>query len=85
MLVLVYHQRHRIPPAALVWTAARRFLALTSEYVPPNPRMLITAFPALMALAYYVRGKGWALLLWTNVGLLILLSVLTFHSTTLRP
>jgi hypothetical protein len=24
-------------------------------------------------------------LLWTNVGLLILLSVLTFHATTLRP
>ena len=85
MLVLVYHQRNRIPPAALVWTAAVAFLALTSEYVPPNPRLLITAFPALMALAYYLRGKGWALLLWTNVGLLILLSVLTFHSTTLRP
>jgi Mannosyltransferase (PIG-V) len=85
MLVLVYHQRHRIPPAALVWTAGVAFLAVTSEYVPPNPRMLITAFPALMALAYYARGKGWAALLWTNVGLLILLSVLTFHATTLRP
>jgi hypothetical protein len=85
MLVLVYRQRHRIPPAAIVWTAGISFLALTSEYVPPNPRMLITAFPALMVVAYYARGRNWALLLWTNSILLVVLSLVTFYGTALRP
>jgi 4-amino-4-deoxy-L-arabinose transferase-like glycosyltransferase len=85
MLVLVYRQRHNIPPAALVWTGGVSFLALTSEYVPPNPRMLITAFPALMAVARYARGRTWRLLLWVNGVLLVVLSVLTFYGTTLRP
>jgi mannosyltransferase PIG-V len=85
MLVLVYRQRHHIPPAALVWTGGVSFLALTSEFVPPNPRMLITAFPALMAVARYAHGRTWRLLLWTNGVLLVVLSVLTFYGTTLRP
>ncbi len=85
MLVLVWRQRHRIGPAALVWTFGISFLALTSEYVPPLPRMLITAFPALMVVARYVRGKWWPILLWTNCVLLVVLSVLTFYGVTLRP
>jgi Mannosyltransferase (PIG-V) len=85
MLVLVWRQRHRIPPAALVWTAGISFLALTSEYVPPLPRMVITAFPALMVVALYVRGKWWPILIWTNCVLLVVLSMLTFYGVTLRP
>ncbi len=85
MLVLVYRQRRRIPAPALIWTAGVSLLALTSEFVPPNPRMLITAFPALMALAYYAHGWWWRLLLWSNGILLVVLSLLTFHGTTLRP
>lgn len=85
MLVLVYFQRRHIPAAALVWTAGISFLALTSEYVPPNPRMLITAFPALMAVARYAEGRSWRLLVWSNGALLIVLSLLTFYGTTLRP
>jgi 4-amino-4-deoxy-L-arabinose transferase-like glycosyltransferase len=85
MLVLAYRQRHHIPPAALVWTGGVSFLALTSEYVPPNPRMLITAFPALMAVARYAEGRTWRLLLWVNGVLLVVLSVFTFYGTTLRP
>ena len=85
MLVLVYFQRRNIPPAALVWTLGVSFLALTSEYVPPNPRMLITAFPALMAVARYAEGRTWRLLCWINGVLLVVLSLLTFFGTTLRP
>jgi hypothetical protein len=47
--------------------------------------MLITAFPALMAVARYVEGRSWRLLLWLNGVLLVVLSLLTFHGTTLRP
>ncbi|HEY2202700.1 MAG TPA: hypothetical protein VGH56_12505, partial [Solirubrobacteraceae bacterium] len=85
MLVLVWRQRRRIPPAALVWTLGISLLALTSEYVPPLPRMLITAFPALMAVARYARGKWWPILLWTNSVLLVVLSVITFYGLALRP
>jgi 4-amino-4-deoxy-L-arabinose transferase-like glycosyltransferase len=85
MLVLVVRERRRISPVALVWTAGISFLALTSEFVPPNPRMLLTAFPAIMVVARYVHGRGWTLLLWANGLLLAGLSILTFWGTTLRP
>jgi len=85
MLILVVLQRRRISPEALVWTAGVSFLALTSEFVPPNPRLLITAFPAIMVLGRYARGRFWTLLLWSNVLLLAGLSMLTFWGTTLRP
>ncbi|MDQ6731289.1 MAG: hypothetical protein M3022_13590 [Actinomycetota bacterium] len=85
MLILVVLQRRRISPEALAWTAGVSFLALTSEFVPPNPRLLITAFPAIMVLGRYARGRFWTVLLWSNVLLLAGLSMLTFWGTTLRP
>ncbi len=85
MLAMMFRARRSVPIEAIVWTVGISFLALTSEYVPPNPRLLITAFPALMVAAHYIRGKRFTTLLWANVLLLIVLSVLTFHGTTLRP
>ncbi len=85
MLALVFFQRRQISAEAIVWTLGISFLALTSEYVPPNPRMLITAFPAILVVGRYVRGKWFAALCWANGILLVLLSVLTFVGTTLRP
>ena len=70
---------------ALVWTAGISFLAVTSEYVPPNPRLLITAFPAVMVLARYVMGKGFWVLTATNLVLLLGLSWWTFVGYGLRP
>jgi hypothetical protein len=84
-LVLLFRERHRVSVEALAWTAAISFLALTSEYVPPNPRMLITAFPAVMVVARYLHGRAWTLALWANGILLVVLSVCTFWGTTLRP
>ncbi len=85
MLVLVYFSRRQISPEAIIWTAGISFLALTSEYVPPNPRLLITAFPALMAVAHYTHDRAFRILAWTNGSLLILLSLLTFWAHLLRP
>ncbi len=85
MLVLVYFSRREMSVEAIVWTAAISFLALTSEFVPPNPRMLITAFPALMAVARYARGGWFRAIVWGNGVLLVVLSLLTFYGTTLRP
>jgi hypothetical protein len=58
---------------------------VTAEYVPPNPRMLITAFPAVIVLAYYLKGRAFGWLLLTNGVLLAGLSALTFVGITLRP
>ena len=70
---------------ALVWTAGIVFLAVTSEYTPPNPRLLITAFPAVIVAAYYLGKRSFAAVLVVNGGLLALLSALTFVGPTLRP
>jgi hypothetical protein len=85
MLVLVYFCRRQMSVEAILWTAAISFLALTSEFVPPNPRLLITAFPALMAVARYASGKWFRMIVWANGVLLVVLSLLTFYGTTLRP
>ncbi|MFZ0040631.1 MAG: mannosyltransferase family protein [Solirubrobacteraceae bacterium] len=85
MLVLMWYSRHEVSAGAIVWTLGIAVLALTSEYVPPNPRMLITAFPALIVLARYVRGKWFHLLVTVSFVLLVVLAPLTFVSTTLRP
>lgn len=85
MLVLLFRERHRVSVEALAWTAGISFLALTSEYVPPNPRLLITAFPAVMVLARYLHGRAWSAVLWGNGILLVVLSLCTFWGTTLRP
>lgn len=84
-LVLLWRSRRSVSAVALVWTAGIAFFAFTSEFVPPNPRMLITAFPALMVLGRYLHGKWFAVLVFVNVWLLAGLSLLTFWSTTLRP
>jgi hypothetical protein len=85
MLVLMFRARRTISPEAILWTLLISFLAVTSEYVPPNPRMLITAFPALMVTAHYTRGKWFTWLAWANGVALVVLSLLTFYGLTLRP
>ncbi len=85
MLVLMVRDRRTLPLEAVLWTLGIAFLALTSEYVPPNPRMLTTAFPAIMVAGHYVRGRWFRRLLWTTVVLLVVLSTVTFYGVTLRP
>jgi hypothetical protein len=70
---------------AAVWTLGISVLALTSEYVPPNPRLLLTAFPAIVVFARVWRGRRYALLLAGSAAALAGLSALTFIGTTLRP
>jgi hypothetical protein len=80
--VLLLRARRTVSVAALVWAAAIGLLTLTSEFVPPNPRLLITAFPVVIVFARAFKGR-W--LLWVNGALLIALSYLTFYGHTLRP
>jgi hypothetical protein len=85
VFVLMWDSRRTMSVEAIVWTLAIAFLALTSEFTPPNPRMLIVAFPALMLLGHYVRGRGFQVLMWTNGVLLVVMSWVTFVGLTLRP
>jgi hypothetical protein len=85
LLVLVVRNWREMSVEAIVWTLGISWLAVTSEYTPPNPRLVITAFPAVMVLARYVHGKWWTALLWVNGVALVGLSALTFVGTTLRP
>ncbi len=85
MLVLVVRNYREMSVEAIVWALGISWLAMTSEYTPPMPRLVITAFPAVVVLARYVHGKWWTALLWVNGVLLVGLSALTFVGTTLRP
>jgi Mannosyltransferase (PIG-V) len=84
-LVLLLRKPRQISPEALTWTLAISFLAVTSEYVPPNPRLLITAFPAVLVFAHRLRGRGYAALIATSVVVLAGLSALTYIGVTVRP
>jgi hypothetical protein len=86
LLYLMVRIRRTISVEAWVWTLGITLLMITSEYVPPNPRLLITAFPAVIVLAYYVRsGVAFGALALVNGTLLAGLSALTFVGITLRP
>jgi hypothetical protein len=84
-LVLLFLRWREVSVEAFVWTLGVSYLAVTSEYTPPNPRLLITAFPAVIVFAYYLKRKGFAVFAATNGVLLAGLSALTFVGTTLRP
>jgi hypothetical protein len=85
MLVLMLRQWRVVPIGAVIWTLGIAFITLTSWNIAPNPRLLITAFPALMALAYYLKGRWFTVVLWVNGFLLAGLSAITFVGLTLRP
>jgi Gpi18-like mannosyltransferase len=83
--VLLLRIRRTVSIEAFVWTLGVTYLAVTSEYTPPNPRLLITAFPAVIVPAYYLRGRAYGWFALANGALLAGLSALTFIGTTLRP
>ena len=81
----MWRTREQIPVAAWVWTAAVVFMTLTSNATPPNARMLLCAFPVLIALGASLRGRAYAKLLTGSTVMLVVMSMITFVSTGLRP
>jgi MFS family permease len=81
----VWRTRRSVPLVAVVWTLGVTFLTITSAQVPPNPRMLLCAFPILIVLAARLEGRAYRRLIAATTVLLVGLSVLTFVSTSLRP
>jgi uncharacterized membrane protein YwaF len=85
LLVLMFRLRQTISLEAWVWTLGISFIAVTSEWVPPNPRLLITAFPAVIVLARYLTRRGFAAVAALYGAILVGMSWLTYVSVTLRP
>jgi hypothetical protein len=85
LLYWLFKSRKLVSVEALVWTLGIVFLAVTSEYTPPNPRLLITAFPAVIVPAYYLKKRAFTAWLVVSGVLLCLLSALTFVGPTVRP
>jgi hypothetical protein len=81
-VVLLVRRGRGISVEAAVWTAAVGLLTVTSEFVPPNPRLLITAFPVVVVFARVRRPR---LAIALNAILLIGMSYLTLYGHTLRP
>jgi hypothetical protein len=84
-LVLLFLRRREVYPEAIAWVLGIAFLTVTSEHVPPNPRMLLTAFPALFVYLRFLRGRGYRILVASGSVLLVVMSALTFVGYALRP
>lgn len=70
---------------AWVWTIFVALLTLTSDKTPPNPRMLIVAFPLVLAVAAPRTGRNQRILLAISLILLVAMSIGTFADGSLRP
>jgi hypothetical protein len=83
-LVLLLRRPH-VPLPALVWTLGVAALITTSAQTPPNARMLLCAFPAIIVFAQRLRGR-WFTALWAlNCTLFVVMSWITLVGVDLRP
>jgi MFS family permease len=78
-------ERARVPPAALAWTAGVSLLTLTSYRAPPNPRMLLCAFPAVIVFARRLRRRGYTALAWGSGAVLVAMTFFSYVGYGLRP
>ena len=84
-LILLLRRPRRASLEAIAWAAAIGAIAVLSEHVGPNARMLITAFPVILVFAERLRGRSYAWLLGANGVLLVAMSALTFTGHSLTP
>jgi Mannosyltransferase (PIG-V) len=84
-LVLLWRQRHQLPAAALIYTGFAALLMLTSNNAPPDPRMLINAFPAVLVVGAHTTGRRRIYLLAGTIFLTFVLSWFTFVGDWMLP
>jgi Mannosyltransferase (PIG-V) len=84
-LALLLRKPRLVSLDAMTMTLCIGFLAVVSENVPPNPRILITAFPAVLVFAHVCRQSAYGWLIGASTALLILTSGLTYGGHTLTP
>jgi hypothetical protein len=81
----LWHWRSAVSLVALLWTLGVAALTLTSANTPPNPRMLICAFPAVLVVGAEAEGRRQKRLLWFTVLVTLAMSTGSFVGTGLRP
>jgi hypothetical protein len=81
----LWHWRSAVSLVALVWTLGVAVLTLTSANTPPNPRMLLCAFPAVLVVGAEAEGRRQKRLLWFTLLVTIAMSMGSFVGTGLRP
>ncbi|MCL4433736.1 MAG: hypothetical protein M1399_03060 [Actinobacteria bacterium] len=84
-LVLLWHRLPALPIEVFAWVAGIGLLTLWSIRTPPNARMLIVAFPAIVVWADHLEGKSLKVFTTVEVVLLAGMSALTFHGRLLSP
>jgi hypothetical protein len=84
-VVLLFKRPRRVSPEAMAFTLTIGLLAVISETLAPNPRILITAFPVVLVYAVYARRRGFAWLMGATGLLLLVMSVLTYAGRSLPP
>lgn len=85
LLRLLFKRRRSLSLEALAWTLGIALISVCTERVPPNSRMLITAFPAILVVATYVGGRRFWLLQSVNVLLLVATAWFTFIFPRVLP
>jgi uncharacterized membrane protein YccC len=69
----------------MAFTLSVGVLAVISENMSPNARLLITAFPAVLVFAYRCERRRYAWLIGTTTMLFIVMSALTYGGHSLTP
>jgi hypothetical protein len=84
-LKLLWDHRSHVPVTAWVWTLCVCFLALTSAKTPPNPRMLIVAFPLVIVVGKALSDRNFRTAMKYNVLVTLVASPITYVGMWLRP
>jgi hypothetical protein len=84
-VALLFKPPRRVSPEALAFSLGIGLLAVVSERVPPNARMLITAFPVVVVFVYHREGRRYGWLIATSTVLLVVMSALTYGGRSLTP
>ncbi len=82
---LLWEHRARVPVPAWVWTICVAVLALTSAKTPPNPRLLVVAFPVVLAVGASLSRRSFRRAMWWVVFATVVMSPITYVGLWLRP
>ena len=82
---LLWDHRSRVPATAWVWTICVSLLALTSAKTPPNPRLLVLAFPLVIVVGKTFAGSNFRKAMKYNLLVTLVASPITYIGMWLRP
>ncbi len=84
-LKLMWDHRASVPATAWVWSLGVAFLALTSAKTPPNPRILVDAFPLVLVVGMALGERAYRRAMRYNLLATVVLSPITYVGLWLRP